>query len=412
MILQSYLQKRAIRPRLVNEDPSQALGLIIVIPSFNELSILSALRSIHDCETPQTEVEVIVVFNASEKADETFKKRNEIALEEAIKWYDTLDAPIFNLYCLLEHELPKKHAGVGMARKIGMDEAVRRFDKISNEHGVIACFDADSQADSNYLIELERHFKRHPDISACSIYFEHPLEGEEYSQEIYQNILWYEMHLRYYKLGLSYAELPFAFHTVGSSMAVKAEDYCKEGGMNKRKAGEDFYFLQKFIDKGSLNELTTCRIIPSPRASDRVPFGTGRAILEAMEGARAIDYSYAFDTFQVLKDTFSHVENWYKENPILNNYAIDFFGGENFMNKIEEIRNNSSNAERFRIRFFQWFNGFYCLKFVHYLRDHAFQNAELLSEVPRLLTAIDKNRSFLEERSLLLHLRDIELKKE
>ena len=35
--------------------------------------------------------------------------------------------------------------GVGLARKIGMDEACYRFHKVRRSRGIIACFDADSQ---------------------------------------------------------------------------------------------------------------------------------------------------------------------------------------------------------------------------------------------------------------------------
>ena len=48
-----------------------------------------------------------------------------------------------------------------LARKIAMDEAVRRFDQIGHTKGIIACFDADSLCDDNYLIELEEHFINH-----------------------------------------------------------------------------------------------------------------------------------------------------------------------------------------------------------------------------------------------------------
>ncbi len=33
-----------------------------------------------------------------------------------------------------------------------------------------------------------------------------------------------------------------AYHTIGSSMAVRCSAYAKIGGMNRRKAGEDFIF--------------------------------------------------------------------------------------------------------------------------------------------------------------------------
>src|SRR5213594_3575687 len=84
----------------------------------------------------------------------------------------------------------------------------------------------------------------------------------------------YELHLRYYVRALRYAGFPYAHHTIGSCMAVRADVYKKQGGMNKRQAGEDFYFLQKIIPLGHFTDLTETKVIPSSRPSDRVPFGT------------------------------------------------------------------------------------------------------------------------------------------
>ena len=38
---------------------------------------------------------------------------------------------------------------------------------------------------------------------------------------------------------------PDSIYTIGSAFAVRAEAYMKQGGMNRRQAGEDFYFLYK-----------------------------------------------------------------------------------------------------------------------------------------------------------------------
>jgi hypothetical protein len=63
----------------------------------------------------------------------------------------------------------------------------------------------------------------------------------------------YELHLRYLVHAMRWAGHPFAYQTVGSSMAVRRKAYLSLGGMNTRQAGEDFYFLQKFIEVGSLH---------------------------------------------------------------------------------------------------------------------------------------------------------------
>jgi hypothetical protein len=137
---------------------------------------------------------------------------------------------------------------------------------------VIACFDADCTCDPNYLAATENFFQSQPSAPGASIYFEHPLDGENR-----EPIALYELHLRYYVEALRYAGFPHAYHTIGSSMAARADPYFKQGGMNKRKAGEDFYFLHKIIPLGGFGEINDTRVIPSPRASHRVPFGTGRA---------------------------------------------------------------------------------------------------------------------------------------
>ena len=138
---------------------------------------------------------------------------------------------------------------------------------------MILCTDADTLFPKNYLSETLTYFQKNPKIQACSIHFEHPLDQEN-SKEIIE----YELHLRYYVEALKYAKHPHAFHTIGSSMAVRSEAYQQQGGMNKRKAGEDFYFLHKLIPNGRFGDIVSTHTIPSPRLSDRVPFGTGKAM--------------------------------------------------------------------------------------------------------------------------------------
>lgn len=397
------------RPQIV-QIPDPNLGIVVVIPAYNEDSLIDSVKSLNETELPNCSVEVIVVFNASETDEEQIKQKNKRAQEELENWFKTLDNQNFDLYCLSCPCLPKKHAGVGLARKIGMDEAAARLSSINCFNGVILCFDADSLCQKNYLLEVYHFFKKNETTAACSIHFEHPLSGEDFNQEVYDGIRYYELHLRYYKLGLAYADLPFAYHSIGSSMAVRALDYMKQGGMNRRKAGEDFYFLQKFIDIGSFGEIKTTTVLPSPRMSDRVPFGTGRAIKEMIENEREIEKSYSFQVFQELKNSFDLVESWYFQVIEPHRKLIEFVGEEDFMLKVEEIRNNSSSQEVFKKRFFQWFNAFKTLKFVHFLRDNYYHNQDLVKVVPSLLESMGEQHKEGDSHELLLQLRGIDLR--
>jgi len=387
-VLEKYLQRNAFKAALIQERPKDQLGLIVVIPASDEDSLIPSVESLLKCENTVCDCEIIVVFNASIEAEDEIMKRNINAADQLKEFTKSRISNHLKVHILCFNDLPSKHAGVGLARKIGMDEAVRRFQEIDNEKGIIVCFDADTKCEPEYLRTIEQEFKRTPNTKAATIHFEHPISGNEYSNEVYENIVWYELHLRYYKNGLAYAKLPCAFHTIGSSMAVRANAYAAQGGMNRRKAGEDFYFLQKFMSIGGLFNILSTKTTPSPRPSHRVPFGTGKAIQQSLECQKDLRFSYAFDVFENLKQMFNSVSKWYISKPSNVELLVDFIGQETFDQQLMKLRKLSKNEKDFKRRFFVWMNAFKVLKFVHYLRDHHFPNAQLLIEVPKLLTSM------------------------
>ena len=404
-MLEAYLTKNSFRKQLIQTSPNHNLGIIVVVPVHDEHDLRPTLNSLLSCESPQCEFELILVFNASANAEDKIIETNKKTVADCLAWFDSVHHPNFRMHIIEENSLPHKHAGVGLARKIGMDEAVRRFNSVQNNEGIIVCYDADSQCDPNYLVEIESHFLNHPKTAATSIYFEHPTKGNEFLPEFYHGIYWYELHLRYYKNGLKYAGLPYAYHSIGSSMAVRVKDYCKQGGMNRRKAGEDFYFLQKFIDVGQLSEINSTRVIPSPRASHRVPFGTGRAIQEMLDEQRVIEKSYAIESFEIIKDCFKNVKSWYDSKAEFNNSLIQFVGADRLKLKLVEIKKQSTTRELFIKRFFQWFNAFQTLKFIHFLRDEGLELQQLNLEVPKLLNRLNVD---IEKSDLLETMRTLD----
>ncbi len=391
---------------MIQERPQDHLGLIVVIPATDENTLIPSVDSLLNCEKTTADCEIIVIFNASIAADQEIKERNNHTAKELNKWIQSRPTNQRKVHILCINDLPAKQAGVGLARKIGMDEAVRRFHDVGNDKGVIVCFDADTKCDLDYLRTVESEFKQQSKIKAASIYFEHPIAGIEYDSEVYKNIVLYELHLRYYKNGLAFAKLPCDFHTIGSSMAVRANAYASQGGMNRRKAGEDFYFLQKFMEIDGLYTIQTTRTIPSPRPSHRVPFGTGKAIQQSLDNEKDLKFSYAFKVFENLKKIFNSVGEWYTEDPLDIQLLIEFVGEEELNSQLLRLRKLSKNKKDFKKRFFVWMNAFRILKFVHYLRDHHFRNTELLTEVPKLLASLgQKTHPRSDSKELLLQLR-------
>lgn len=336
------------------------LQLVVVIPCHDEPDLMGSLNSLQECD-PVEGVEVIVVLNAPEP-----NARNDRTREEVREWIK----PWFGLHVIEANDLPRKHAGVGLARKIGMDEAVRRFAEVGRaEEGVIACYDADCRCDPNLLSELASFFETNADAPGCSVYFEHPLNSDR-DPQIYEAITQYELHLRYYLEACRFSGHPFAYHTVGSSMAVRSGAYIRQGGMNKRKAGEDFYFLHKIIPLGGFGEVNTTRVIPSPRVSDRVPFGTGRAVGDYCDANEKSIRSYPLAAFQDLKGFFDDVLN---DQPVRDCDPMKSFLAEiKFDENLPTIRMQTTNAAAFRKRFFRWFDAFKLMKYVHHARDTAY----------------------------------------
>lgn len=374
----SYLEKHRFAPRQIESAPVSDLGIVVVIPSYCEPDLHLTLQSLAACVLPTCAVEVIVVINASEQASDAERELNKESKGAVTQWMASYSGAL-GFHLLDFPDLPKKHAGVGLARKIGMDEAVDRLEQAQNAAGIILCLDADSQVAPNYLQAVSTAFQQSPKAEAACIYFEHPLAGESFESDVYRGITRYELFLRYYVQALRFGGYPYAMHTVGSSMAVRSSAYQRQGGMNRRKAGEDFYFLHKFIPRGQVIEIRDTQVIPSPRAAQKVPFGTGRAIQEWLDGDLNSYATYAPQTFQDLGVLCAAVPGLYRnEVPDLPTSVLGFLASEGFDKELPELRKHVASEAAFVKRFFQWFDGLKVLKFVHHTRDHEYLAVDVL----------------------------------
>ena len=71
---------------------------------------------------------------------------------------------------------------------------------------------------------------------------------------------------------------------------------------------------------GNFTELNTTTVIPSPRVSDRVPFGTGKAVGEIVSADQRSLETYNFKIFVELKEFVGDV---YKNNKYLNTSKLN-----------------------------------------------------------------------------------------
>lgn len=406
LILQTYLNKFSNTTKLINDTINNDCKQIIIIPSYCEPDLEKTLNSLVECDRTKYTTQVIVVLNSAQEDVEAklFHQKQKTQLEQQFLKHTKL---VFNF--ILVDDLPAKHAGVGLARKIGMDEAIRQFKEIDFD-GLLICLDGDCVVNKNYLVELENYARKPETYNTICLHFEHELENEK-DESLKQGIIFYELFLRYYKECLMYCNFPYAYHTIGSSMAVKASIYCKAGGMNKRKAGEDFYFLTKVFPYGKVIELNSAIVYPSARVSTRVPFGTGRAQQNYLENQNEQFKTYAHRSFEDLKQFF--LNNFYEGKSNFNSFPETlkhFINETDLKNKLSEIKNNTTSKQQFTKRFFDWFDGFMVLKFVHFVRDTYYPNKPILQEVSRLFANENGISLATSEKDQLLLLREIQVK--
>ena len=138
-----YLEERALFPELIKEAPDKNTGIIVVVPAYDEPGIAKLLDSLALCSQIPCEVEVMIVVNAPEDASAESIRNNKLTIENIEIWKQDHPGCFFRLYTIIAEPIPVRGWGVGLARKTGMDEAVRRFNTINNPDGVILNLDAD-----------------------------------------------------------------------------------------------------------------------------------------------------------------------------------------------------------------------------------------------------------------------------
>ncbi len=398
MFADKYLQKQKNTAKL-KVMPHRGLGISVVIPCFREPGILQTLESLNRCSLPHCSVEVIILINHSEVAPNEIKTFNHSTKEAVDLWISKNKKEGIRFFAIGPVELQKKWAGAGLARKSGMDEAVRRFNLLQKPSGIIVSLDADTLVAENYFVEIETHFKKHTKQAGATILFEHQTSGLKKKQ--LEGIRFYEKYLAYYKKALQYTAYPYSMFTVGSAFAVTAEAYVKRGGMNRRQAGEDFYFLQNLVQIGTVGEITTTKVFPSARLSDRVPFGTGPILQKWMNDEEDLTIAFNFQAFADLKKLFDLKEKFFLINETtfvklitkLPESIKQFLEEDNFWNELNDLNKNCSTPETFNLRFFYQFNAFKILKFLNFAHNKFYKKDNLENQITIL------NNSYNEEQT-------------
>lgn len=405
--IKQYLQKHLIEKYELESNinyESTKIKNAIVIPAICEYANIKILiNNFLEIDSKYfSETILIFVINNKINSDEEIKKDNQLSLDllrEIINKQKSdneliqkaIDSKLnFGVVdCTSKgKEFSSKEGGVGLARKVGMDLSLTIFDYCSKEKNLIICLDADCTIEKNYLTTIADEFNN-KNLNVAIMDFEHPLNND--AQNL-QAIICYEIFLRYYVLGLTIANSPFAFHTVGSTIICTDESYIKVGGMNKRQAGEDFYFLEKLAKVESIHKIKSTKVYPSSRESMRVPFGTGQRITRFNSKMQNEFVLYNPKSFFILKDWLNIFydnlvltsNDYLKRAREINIHLYNFLVEQNFEERWNKILQNSTNNIQIQKQKKLWFDGFRTFKLIHYLRDNCFPNMNMFQALDEI----------------------------
>jgi glycosyl transferase family 2 len=405
-----YLARHAEPESDVATQLPERFGHALIIPAYAEYqSLFPLLASVP--AGPAGPVLVVVVLNARKESAAAVHDANRAARERLEKELPTprvfSEAPAIRLFTfgggvllLVDRAAPgyflPEGQGVGLARKIGNDIALRLSALGRLASPWLHNTDADTLLSRDYF---EQTAPLDADRTGAALYFyEHRFEAEP---DLALAGRLYEISLRYYVLGLAWAGSPYAYQSMGSCLAIPTSAYAKVRGFPKKNAAEDFYVLDKLAKVGAIERLSGAPLSLEGRPSDRVPFGTGRALRDLIGKRRSLEN---FRLYHPL--VFAHLAAWLR---ILDRIASGaglertlaelpadspFFRADTMREALErfgvsraiaEARSKSSDPTTLRRHLHTWFDAFRTLKLAHALRDGGLPSLpwrEALAEAP------------------------------
>jgi hypothetical protein len=379
-----YLDSRGISgPWRIALSAGNAFAGAVVIPALAESSTLFATLDSLAQNPPDilSKFLVLIVVNHRtdalpvDKADNyhTLQRLAEVSYSPAPLQLAWIDAATEG------KELPAKGGGVGLSRKIGFDLALPSL-SYRNGDPILIALDADTLVRPDYLPVIANHF-RTAKAGGAVIPFCHQ-EGITPQEKF--AIRRYELFLRSYVLGLSLAGSPYSFHTVGSAMACRATAYVRAGGMNRRVAAEDFYFLQQLHKTSALSQVKETVVFPSARVSSRVPFGTGRTVGRLLSGEEGGLLFYQPECFRILGKWLAHVtrkidcggEEILAGTELISPQLHAYLTVLGFAEVWVKLCGNHPDYARRLVAFNDWFDGLKTMKLIHYLSAGPYPRCE------------------------------------
>ncbi len=379
-------------PPLQGAAATEAVDCVFVIPALAESACLFDTLTALCISAAQTQahVQVIVVVNNRVPSHCTpAELEDNAATLAALARHATADtfAPLPLAWVDASspgNALPARE-GVGLARKLGADHGLRLLWQAKRPDAPIVHLDADSPPAPHYCRALLDFYTTVTRAGGYAAYA-HSIDAP--STPAGRTMIAYEIYMRCHELGLRYAGSPYAYPALGSIMSSTAHAYAAAGGMNRRCAGEDFYFMQQLVKTGSLEAIPDALVHPSGRSSQRTPFGTGRVVASGDD-----ILLYSPETYTLLKGWLAlATANIMDAGVALQQAAAAmhpelarFLDARNFADAWESIAATHHTPARRLHQFHVWFDGLRTIQLIHHLRDVSYSDVAVSDGAPQML---------------------------
>ena len=356
-------------PNVDNKVNNIYYKYFIIIPIYNELDfIIDTLDSI-DRQNKNYLIDtlVVLVINNS-KDDANFIKENNKSTEQKIRKQDYNYEYIILDYFSKKNALDNNNSGVGVSRKIGMDFII----KYAKENSLIFSLDADTLVHPKYLEIISNYFSEKK-IKACTVNFRHQ---HSYDKDLEKGIRKYEKTLKLIAKKIKNAGSPYGYVSMGSTIVCTVQAYIAVGGMSKKKATEDFYFLQSLAKYTAIAQISKILVYPSARCEERVYLGTGHSMVEYKNNNDFNKLKFSNISFINLKFFLNIIYKYIQHDfqfvfkkleSKIDKKSIKFLKENHFSQIWNKMNKPTLPISQRKILFDQWFDALKVIKFLKQL---------------------------------------------
>lgn len=335
----------------------------VAIPAMDELDYLPVTLDALCQQKTNATFEVYICVNQpdnywSDATKSTICEHNRLLLEY-LQHY-----PFLTLH-VLDYSSPGKgwigkKTGVGFARKVLFEKIL----SVSEPDDLIVSLDADTYVEPDYLESIASPFRKNKSLNAIAVPYYHRLDPQD--EICNRTMLRYELYMRNYAINLLKIKSPYGFTALGSAIVMRASALRKVGNITPLQSGEDFYLVQKFCKMGGLSLFNTKCVYPASRFSDRVPFGTGPAMIQGSRGIWDSYPIYPNTCFAPIQEAYTHLHDIFDNNFIItDNDFLSFLQKDTEKQDIwQDIRKNVSDYPHFVKAFHQKADGLRLLQYV------------------------------------------------